>query len=118
MTSRPPLPEDLEVYIESYDPQGRATYVSGYFEFKNLSLRFGAIMIEEYGGPNVAVTFPDETSSELKKTGLDFDALEDLITAIQRKIMEGAARVKLKEPPSSPPPTKPQDSPNAGTATK
>jgi len=113
MASRPPLPEDLEVYIESYDPQGRATYVSGYFEFKNLSLRFGAIMIEEYGGPNVAVTFPDETSSELKRTGLDFDALEDLITAIQRKIMEGAARVQLKEPP-----TKPQDSPNAGTATK
>src|SRR5208282_72686 len=118
MINRPPLPEDLEVIIESYDPQGRATYVSGYFEFKNLSLRFGAIMIEEYGGPNVAVTFPDETSSELKKIGLDFDALEDLITTIQRKIMEGAARVQLKEPPSSSAPTQPQDSPNAGTATK
>ena len=117
MTGRPPLPEDLEVYIESYDPQGRATYVSGHFEFKNLSLRFGAIMIEEYGGPNVAVTFPDETSSELRRTGFDFDALEELITAIQRKIMEGAARVQLKEPPPSSP-TQPPDSPNKGTATK
>jgi len=101
MTSRPPLPEDLEVYIESYDPQGRATYVSGYFEFKKLSLRFGAIMVEEYGGPNVAVTFPEETSAELRKIGLDFDGLEELITAIQRKIMEGAARVQLTKPGSS-----------------
>jgi hypothetical protein len=102
MSNRPALPEELEVYIDSYDPQGRATFASGFFEFKRLSLRFSAIMMEEYGGPNVAVTLPDETSSELRKSGLDFDALDELITAIQRKIMEGAAHVQLKDPPTLP----------------
>ncbi|HXY82624.1 MAG TPA: hypothetical protein VEH56_02810 [Candidatus Saccharimonadales bacterium] len=102
MTNRPALPEDLEVYIDSYDPQGRATFASGFFEFKKLALKFSAIMMEEYGGPNVAVTFPDETSSELRKAGLDFAALDELITAIQRKIMEGAAHVQLKDPPELP----------------
>ena len=117
MTGRPPLPEDLEVYIESYDPQGRATYVSGRFEFKKHSLPFGAIMVEEYGGPNVAVTFPDETSSELKKTGMDFVEIEDLITSIQRKIMEGAAHVRIKETPPSTSP-QPPGSGDKATANK
>jgi len=53
--------------------------------------------MDEYGGPNVAVVLPDETQSTLRKLGLDNDAIEDLITALQRKIMEGEAHVQLRE---------------------
>jgi hypothetical protein len=95
--SRPPLPEDLEVFIESYDPQGRATYISGYFEFSSSRLNFNGIMMDEYGGPNIAAVLPEETQEALKKMGLDNDAMDSLITALQRKIMEGGAHVQLRE---------------------
>jgi hypothetical protein len=103
MEKRPPLPDDVEVFIESYDPQGRATYVSGHFDLKKTSLRYLAILMEEYGGPNVAVTLPDETSKGLSKLGLDYDVVEEVITVIQRKIMEGAAHIQLKDQPEEKP---------------
>jgi hypothetical protein len=96
MSTRPPLPENLEVYIQSYDPQGKATYLSGYFEFMKTRLTFTGIMMDEYGGPNVAATLPDETQSVLQKLGLDNDAVDELITSLQRKIMEGEAHVQIQ----------------------
>ncbi len=54
--SRPELPEDLEVYIEVLDEQGRVTYISGYFEFRKNRLKFDAIGMEGYGGPNIGAT--------------------------------------------------------------
>ena len=95
--SRPPLPQDLEVYIESYDPQGRATYISGHFEFMSARLTFDGIMMDEYGGPNVAATLPDETQAALRKLGLDNDTMDDLVTSLQRKIMEGEIHVQLQK---------------------
>lgn len=94
--SRPELPRDLEVYVESLDEQGRATYISGYFEFSNTRLRFDAIAMEGYGGPNIAATLSDETLSSLRQMGLGEDEIDELITALQRKIMEGAAHVQLR----------------------
>lgn len=94
--SRPELPEDLEVFIESLDEQGRVTYISGYFEFKRNRLKFDAIGMEGYGGPNIGATLSDETLTALRKLGLDHAAIDDLITALQRKIMEGQAHIELR----------------------
>ena len=95
--NRPSLPEDLEVFIDSYDPQGKASYVSGYFQYLQTRMNFNCIMMDGYGGPNVSVVLPEETQSTLRKLGLDNDATENLITALQRKIMEGEAHVQLRE---------------------
>jgi hypothetical protein len=94
--SRPELPKDLEVYVESLDEQGRATYISAHFELNNIHLKFDAIAMEGYGGPNIAATLPDETISSLRRIGLDDEALDELITAVQRKIMEGAAHMQVR----------------------
>ncbi|HYB83954.1 MAG TPA: hypothetical protein VED86_01380 [archaeon] len=93
---RPDLPEDLEVYVDSLDEQGRVTYISGYFVFRRIKLRFGAIGMEGYGGPNIAATLTDETIAELRRLGLDDRGVDELITAVQRKIMEGQAHIQLK----------------------
>jgi hypothetical protein len=95
--SRPDLPEDLEVFIDALDEQGRATYISGYFEFKKTRLKFDAIGMEGYGGPNISATLSDDTLAALGRMGLDHDAIDDLITALQRKIMEGQAHIDLRE---------------------
>jgi hypothetical protein len=95
--SRPELPEDLEVFIDQLDEQGRVTYISGYFEYKKTRLKFGAIGMEGYGGPNIGATLSDETLSALRQLGLDSVAIDELITALQRKIMEGQAHIELRE---------------------
>jgi len=95
--SRPELPEDLEVFIEKLDEQGRVTYISGHFVFKETKLKFDAIGMEGYGGPNIAATLSDETLSSLSHLGLDNVAIDELITALQRKIMEGQAHIELSE---------------------
>ena len=93
---RPDLPDDLEVYIDSLDEQGRVTYLSGYFLYRNNRLKFDAIGMEGYGGPNIAATLPDETSTKLREFGLEDRAIDELITALQRKIMEGHAHIQLQ----------------------
>lgn len=95
--NRPELPQDLEVYIESIDEQGRATYVSGHFEFKNARMKFEATAMEGYGGPNIAATLSDETLAILRQMGLGDDEISELITALQRKIMEGEAHMELRQ---------------------
>jgi len=99
--SRPDMPEDLEVYIDSLYEQGRVTYISGYFEYRNLRLSFGAIGMEGYGGPNIAATLSDDTLAELRKGGLNDAQVDELITALQRKIMEGQAHIKIQEKESA-----------------
>jgi hypothetical protein len=94
--SRSELPPDLEVYIESLDEQGRTTFISGHFEFKKNHLGFTAIAMEGYGGPNISATLSDETLSSLRSMGLDAEAIDELITALQRKIMEGTAHMQLQ----------------------
>lgn len=101
--ARPNLPEDLEVYIDSLDEQGRVTYISGYFLYRNCRLKFGAIGMEGYGGPNIGATLSDETIAELKRQGLDEAGIDELITALQRKIMEGHAHIELGPEQSKPP---------------
>ena len=95
--SRPELPEDLEVFIDSLDEQGRVTYISGYFEFRKTRLKFAAIGMEGYGGPNIGATLSDETLTALGQLGLDNVAVDELITALQRKIMEGQAHIELRD---------------------
>ena len=95
--SRPALPEDLQVFVDSYDPQGKASYVTGYFQYMKTRLNFNCIMMDEYGGPNVAVVLPEETQVTLRRLGLDNDEMDDLIIALQRKIMEGEAHVQLRD---------------------
>lgn len=99
--SRPELPEDLEVFIESLDEQGRVTYISGYFEFRKTRLKFDAIGMEGYGGPNIGATLSDETLTALRQLGLGHEEIEDLITALQRKIMEGEAHIELRSNPTT-----------------
>lgn len=94
--SRPELPKDLEVHIESLDEQGRVTYISGYFEFRKTRLKFNAIGMEGYGGPNIGATLSEETLATLRKIGLNHEEIDELITALQRKIMEGEAHVELR----------------------
>jgi hypothetical protein len=94
--SRPELPKELEVFVESIDEEGRATYITGFFEFRKNRLKFGAIAMEGYGGPNIAATLPDETLSALKGMNLDEDKIDELITALQRNIMEGGAHIQLR----------------------
>ena len=101
--SRPPLPEGLEVYIESYDPQGKASYISGYFEVRQTRLKFDGIMMDEYGGPNVLATLSDETLTALRNLGMDHDAIDELITALQLKIMQGEMHIQLHKDQSKPP---------------
>ena len=60
-------------------------------------MNFSCIMMDEYGGPNVAVVLPEETQTMLRELGLDNDAVDNLITALQRKIMEGEAHVQLRD---------------------
>jgi hypothetical protein len=91
------VPEDLEVFIDSYDPQGKASYASGHFQFMRVRMNFNCIMMDEYGGPNVAVVFPEETEMILRELGLDNDGMDNLIAALQRKIMEGGAHVQLRD---------------------
>jgi hypothetical protein len=52
--------------------------------------------MEGYGGPNIAATLSDETLSSLRQMGLNEDKIDELITALQRKIMEGAAHIQLR----------------------
>jgi len=94
--TRPDLPEELEVYIDSLDEQGRVTYVSGYFDYRKNRLKFGAIGMEGYGGPNISATLSEETLTELRHLGLDDLAIDELVTAIQRKIMEGQAHILVQ----------------------
>jgi hypothetical protein len=96
--SRPDLPDNLEVYIESLDGQGRITYISGYFEFNEAKLKFNAIGMEGYGGPNIGATLSEETLSALRQMGLDHDRIDELVTALQRKIMEGQVHIGLRDP--------------------
>lgn len=98
--SRPELPDDLEVYVDTLDEQGRVTYISGYFEYKRNRLKFGAIGMEGYGGPNINATLSEETLTELRKMSLDDQGIDELITALQRKIMEGQAHIQLREEPT------------------
>jgi hypothetical protein len=98
--SRPDLPDDLEVYVDTLDEQGRVTYISGYFEYKRNRLKFGAIGMEGYGGPNINATLSEETLTELRKMSLDDQGIDELITALQRKIMEGQAHIQLREEPT------------------
>ena len=98
---RPELPSDLEVYIDSLDEQGRVTYISGYFLYRGTNLKFGAIGMEGYGGPNISATLTDDTIAELRRSGLDEAELDTLITALQRKIMEGQAHIQLKDDASN-----------------
>ncbi|HXX73196.1 MAG TPA: hypothetical protein VEI80_05820 [Candidatus Acidoferrales bacterium] len=100
--ARPELPEDLEVYIDSLDEQGRVTYISGYFTYRKSNLKFDAIGMEGYGGPNIAATLNDETLMELRKLGLDETRIDELITALQRKIMEGQAHIQLQQEEKAP----------------
>ena len=93
--SRPDLPKELEAFINSLDEQGRATYISGYFDYKGARLKFDAIGMEGYGGPNISATLSDKTLIALGRMGLGHDAIDELITALQRKIMEGQARIEL-----------------------
>ncbi len=95
--SRPELPEDLEVFVESIDEQGRATYISGFFEFKNSRFKFDAIAMDGYGGPNVAATLAEETMTALRRLEVDDTQIDELITILQRKIMEGGAHVQLRK---------------------
>jgi hypothetical protein len=104
--SRPELPEDLEVFIKSLDEQGRVTYVSGYFEYRKTRLKFDAIGMEGYGGPNIGATLSDETLAALRELGLDHEAIDELITALQRKIMEGQAHIELQSKPDAGQPDK------------
>ncbi len=104
--SRPELPDDLEVYVDTLDEQGRVTYISGYFDYKGNRLKFGAIGMEGYGGPNINATLSEETLAELRKMNLNDEGIDELITTLQRKIMEGQAHIQLREePPETPKPT-------------
>ncbi|MGP8068425.1 MAG: hypothetical protein ACLP5V_00905 [Candidatus Bathyarchaeia archaeon] len=112
--TRPELPDDLEVYIDALDEQGRVTYISGYLEYKSNRLKFSAISMEGYGGPNINATLSEETLAELRKLSLDDEAIDSLITALQRKIMEGQAHIQLREEPTksqNPPEEKKADQP-------
>ena len=60
-------------------------------------MNFNCIMMDEYGGPNVAVVLPEETQTILRKLGLDNEAMDNLVTDLQRKIMEGAVHVQLQD---------------------
>jgi len=94
--ARPELPEDLDVYVDSLDEQGRVTYISGHFIYRKVSLNFSAIGMEGYGGPNIAATLSEDIIKELRRLGLDDSGIEDLLTSLQRKIMEGQAHIQLK----------------------
>ena len=85
------------MFIDTLDEQGRATYISGYFEFKKTRLKFDPIGMEGYGGPNISATLADDTLAAPGRMGLDHDAIDDLITALQRKIMEGQAHIDLRK---------------------
>ena len=100
--ARPELPEDLEVYIDSLDEQGRVTYISGYFVYRGSNLKFGAIGMEGYGGPNIAATLSDDTVTELRQLGLGDAEIDELITGLQRKIMEGQAHIQLQPDEKNP----------------
>jgi hypothetical protein len=108
--SRPRLPEDFEVFVDSIDEQGRATYLSGYFEFNKSRFKFDAIAMEGYGGPNIAASLDDQTMLSLRRMELDETEIDDLITTLQRKIMEGAAHIQLRKTES--------EDPGAGTKPK
>ena len=49
-------------------------------------------------------TLSDEALAALRHLGLDHDAIDELITALQLKIMQGEIHVQLREEQSKPPP--------------
>lgn len=53
--------------------------------------------MEGYGGPNISATLSDEALAALRQMGLDHDAVDKLITELQRKIMEGQAHMELRK---------------------
>lgn len=83
--------------MESIDEQGRATYISGFFEFKRSRFKFDAIAMEGYGGPNIAATLDEITLSGLRRMEFNDAQIDELITALQRKIMEGGAHIQLRK---------------------
>ena len=53
--------------------------------------------MEGYGGPNIGASLSDETFAGLRQMGLDHDEIDELVTALQRKIMEGQAHITLRD---------------------
>ena len=58
--------------------------------------------MEGYGGPNIAATLSDDTVTELRQLGLGDAEIDELITGLQRKIMEGQAHIKVQPDEKNP----------------
>jgi hypothetical protein len=69
--------------------------ISGRFEFRKARLKFDAIAMDGYGRPNIATTLSHETLSSLGQMGLNEDEIDELITALERKIIEGTPHIQL-----------------------
>ena len=76
----------VTVFVKNADGSEIAAKLSGYFVVKGKEFKFTAIAFGRIGGHNASVKIAKTTLDEVAKMGID---PEDLITTIQRKIVEG-----------------------------
>lgn len=76
----------VTVFVKNADGSEIAAKLSGYFVVKGKEFKFTAIAFGRIGGHNASVKIAKTTLDKVAKMGID---PEDLITSIQRKIVEG-----------------------------
>jgi hypothetical protein len=76
----------VTVFVKDADGSEIAAKLSGYFVVKGKEFKFTAIAFGRIGGHNASVKIAKTTLDKVAKMGID---PEDLITSIQRKIVEG-----------------------------
>ncbi|WP_415280762.1 hypothetical protein [Candidatus Nitrososphaera sp. FF02] len=76
----------VTVFVKDADGSEIAAKLSGYFVVKGKEFKFTAIAFGRIGGHNASVKIAKTTLDKVAKMGID---PEDLITTIQRKIVEG-----------------------------
>lgn len=76
----------VTVFVKNAQGSEIAAKLSGYFVVKGKEFRFTAIAFGRIGGHNASVKIAKTNLDKIAKMGID---PEDLITSVQRKIVEG-----------------------------
>jgi hypothetical protein len=94
--------EQFDVHIVEYqETTMKSRYIIGYILLQGIRYDFNALAYESHAGPNVNANFEQQAKDELVKIGLDFDAVEELLVNLQRKLMEGDLTMDFESPANS-----------------
>lgn len=91
---------EFEVHIDYVSGGEVANSLRGYLIFRGEKLRFSGVAYGRFGGQNVSPKLSRKTTKRLKELGAD---IEEFVSILQRKLVEGDIIIEAK-PPEPPPP--------------